>query len=831
MKFRNAIKKIGALVICLAVVVSGMTVLAAGGFDVYGNASFFKGDDGTYTFRTTGDGSIVSDMQIDITKGFEFDLKKLEAGWIEFSFAGNKSDLTGGLLERSLLLYDDGGKLCVQYYRPAFNYCPTVTLDVPTVGKHIIKMHHGDTNWNCFTVDGVGLGGNDAFDDNSVNAINNYNTETGEYEGAHFQILSQYGGTVITGIKQYEPPFKLYGSAAYNHSTETVTTSAEGAVVSNYRVDINKGIEFNLEQIPSGWINISFRADKASFDGGLRSYSVLLRNSNGNLSAQYYTSGYTGNTYDTGLPAIGKHRVSIAGSSAWAAIQVDGIQVGTEDAGSIAGSFNGMSNYNAETKKYEGGYFQILSEKGGLKMSGIKEHFEPFDVKGSATYTVNADSTCNFSTTGTGAIVSNYKVDVTKGIEFNLEQIPDGWINISFRADKASLDGGLPGGVSVLIFNEGGNLKAKYYTSWNYIGQPVDTGLSAIGKHRVSIAGGSEWAAFQIDGALVGTEDAGTIGGSFNGMTNYNAETEKYEGGYFQILSEKGGAVLSGLKEADVDVDIADSDGAISITNTTEAPNFTTAKCITVSAGEQIAVMQKNVMFNGANIDLTVGKKYLLSYCYYVADADSLGGGAHFGFGKAEKIADLDVNDVSVESAPVGKWIRATKVISGSYDLPHNYLTFVTIAAPNDSFKLYIADLKLSEIKEGYSAVAVNYANGDFDVIYGTPGKVANVTLSNAPEGSVALWFNDFNKLNKIDGVTADSFVFPTAGKVSNYLEYNAVIGDTNGDAIIDSVDLVFVRKLLLGAATLKADMVLDTNNDSQINLVDLVKIKKLAIA
>lgn len=86
-------------------------------------------------------------------------------------------------------------------------------------------------------------------------------------------------------------------------------------------------------------------------------------------------------------------------------------------------------------------------------------------------------------------------------------------------------------------------------------------------------------------------------------------------------------------------------------------------------------------------------------------------------------------------------------------------------------------------------------------------------------------------KISNIEGATTTDENFTTGIVVKKEdVDYNLVIlGDPNGDGIINSADLLKIVKHLKGTATLEGTTLraADCNNDGTINSADLLKIVK----
>ena len=69
-----------------------------------------------------------------------------------------------------------------------------------------------------------------------------------------------------------------------------------------------------------------------------------------------------------------------------------------------------------------------------------------------------------------------------------------------------------------------------------------------------------------------------------------------------------------------------------------------------------------------------------------------------------------------------------------------------------------------------------------------------------------------------------------TTGYFSGGFECNVALGDVNGDAIINILDLVQLSNYLLGISTPTYECAADYNQNGEVNILDLVQIANLIL-
>lgn len=82
--------------------------------------------------------------------------------------------------------------------------------------------------------------------------------------------------------------------------------------------------------------------------------------------------------------------------------------------------------------------------------------------------------------------------------------------------------------------------------------------------------------------------------------------------------------------------------------------------------------------------------------------------------------------------------------------------------------------------------------------------------------------------MKKIIAVLIAALTISSFGLIANAEESSYLLGDTNksGEATLNSADLAYLKKVLLGTATDRG--MSDVNEDKDVNIVDLVCLKKL---
>lgn len=137
--------------------------------------------------------------------------------------------------------------------------------------------------------------------------------------------------------------------------------------------------------------------------------------------------------------------------------------------------------------------------------------------------------------------------------------------------------------------------------------------------------------------------------------------------------------------------------------------------------------------------------------------------------------------------------------------------------------------IKLTDGTQGY--VASEYLKKTGEATPEEPPKDPEVKLDNCKIDEDKLIIAPGTTLDKIEGATLEGNVLGTGAKITvKGTTYIVTIkGDTNGDGIINSADLLKVVKHLTGASTLDGAYLKasDCNGDGTINSADLLKIVK----
>ena len=629
-----------------------------------------------------------------------------------------------------------------------------------------------------------------------------------------------------------------YGGAVFSSESDGTytfgTVGQGGAVVYGWQLDITRGLELNIENWDAGWIMISFASAKNALKGTYASEgepTILLGNANGKLQTQYWNGSAALATEVIQSDALGKHLIKFNAFGNYYYFNVDGIDVCRAASFGKAG-LDAVNNYDTAAGIAKGAYLQIFTESSGVSITGLKENYYPFTANNYAEYSKESDNTYSFENCGgSGAIISNWRTDVTAGIELNINNFGLGWIMVSFAQNVSDLNGSFPSvsTPTLLLANIEGKLQTQYWNGSAALATTL-TDFPAIGNHTVSIMRGVDgYYRFAIDGNEV-CYAASFDKASINSINNYNEQTGKSGGAYFQIFAEKHGAKITGIKSADtaleIPLNIADSQNEnvkMSVSSVNYGKNGK-ADDFKINADGQDVLFRSDVQSNGCNQSIFNNKKYILKYSYRIKNSACANKKSGFGFGIKN-----DCFDVNVTDAPEGKWMQIVKEFNSS-EISDNYIVFSLFAASGDSYNVQIADIELTELRKGFSAFAINYSDGSFEIKCGVAGEKADITAFSMLNPQASLWFYDCEYKNRINSTSLENMSFPQDGKLVNLYEYFAVRGDSDGDCLISVNDLIFLRKVLLSVENETDKISLDMNNDKLIGLIDLVKLKKKII-
>ena len=580
-KKKKITNKLKALLICAIIIVSNFTVMmnvfALEGFDTFGSASYKKENDGTYTFETSADtAAVISDWKLEAVSGLELQIENFGKGWIMVSFAQNKSDLNGGFptsATPTLLLADASGKLQAQYWNGSQALATTVT-NFSSTEKHTVGFVRGGDSYYRFAIDGNLVCGAASFDENSIKSINNYNSQTEEFDGAYFQLFAEKSGAKISNIKQAveaqsNEPFKKNGGAVYsdNVGSYSFSTSSGGAIISNWQLDATLGLEMNIGDFGKGWIMVSFAEKKSHLNGSYPSVStptLLLADMEGKLQAQYWNGSQALATTLTELPATGKHTIYLEKQGSIYRFCIDETTV------CFAASFgtdtvDKINNYNSQTQSSAGAYFQIFAEKAGVSISNIKAKTKA-DTSGDFigkkfSFEKDENGAYDISIDAEGVAKSTWQADITKGLDFNLNSLPSGWLMFTLCTDYNNLANGGFGEdasdkISFLLRNNNGKLGVSLFnnqTNQEIAGATYES-LDALGNHTLYAdkfeSGGAEYYGFYIDGVRIipaYSESAEKT----EAINNYNSKTGEFDGAFFRFFAEMGGIKILNIKQSE----------------------------------------------------------------------------------------------------------------------------------------------------------------------------------------------------------------------------------------------------------------------------------------
>lgn len=160
------------------------------------------------------------------------------------------------------------------------------------------------------------------------------------------------------------------------------------------------------------------------------------------------------------------------------------------------------------------------------------------------TYSSNEKGYYDLSLQDGGYARSTWKVDLTSGLIFQMDDFGNGWISLAISGNYWSISDSNLGGSSdeyytLLLRNIDGNLHVSLWDGSNEIAGEKLKGISALGSHILSVKKVTTDAVgiyykLTIDGKIV-VSALSIMESSFNKYNNYNESTGKFDGAYFKF--------------------------------------------------------------------------------------------------------------------------------------------------------------------------------------------------------------------------------------------------------------------------------------------------------
>ena len=547
---------------------------------------FGHSSNGTVYIRDNGWNDIVFNMtyaratsnyKIDLTRGFKW--QYTDAFWgLHFSFLKSADAqpspfrmtwiLNDTDVATDLLFYPDEGRnkvgIATRYDFTGLNdwkgNSPTDLLEM----KFKKEILANEVYYRLYIND---EGAYICYSEAEFNELNNYNTETGKFEGCYLSVFSE-GGAGAFGlyanrdtIPTDRPFVGTNCTVAQTKAPYKLTIDASKAAKSTFTMDLVKGFSFNLSDWPKSgcnWVTVgmagSYWLMNMEADGSdENTYSIKLNNENGKIVAKMGNSTPT----STGLSITEDHTVSFKYEGG----AVDGYRAYIDDVplqgdGSVipVDKFKEVNNYYSETDKFSGAFIRFASDS----VFTIK------NIKGITPAEKFVNTTAGFSYqysngiydmtySGEDTATATWGTDLTKGILFKLNELTnnaDEYVELAFMGSYD--DNTSTFGKSIRLRQKDGRLYASVWdgstesletdftTPFNETHILKATPITSMGitTYRITIDGRDFAGLFSIKES------------DFKKFTNFNKATISFNGANIKITAS-GGAEISAFAPAD----------------------------------------------------------------------------------------------------------------------------------------------------------------------------------------------------------------------------------------------------------------------------------------
>ncbi|MBR4073465.1 MAG: hypothetical protein IKK24_05920, partial [Clostridia bacterium] len=384
------------------------------------------------------------------------------------------------------------------------------------------------------------------------NYYNNYNSQTGEFDGCHLEMLAL--GTPKVGI--WTPTEERFtgsfdGAFSYIENAkgfDDITLGNKGRANSTWQFDFLDGVKFAVDGLEENngndFVTVGFSANlwelrKGNFAGNIDK-SFKLKNVDGKLAISVFNGtqygSYSTLKIDVSKPYTLKAVEVSVGDETLYNFYIGGCEIKefsmTEDE---------FYNFNYAT----GGVYVGFSANTGAELKDVCKAVlgdSPF-IETANFSSVNKNGSYDMKFGGQGIAISNWQTDLTKGIIFSMDDFTndDGtdWLQLVFLADNKKTHEVYP--VGVIIKQRNGQLYAAAtdgFGEWSttFFGPAVGTHLlkavplegSGENFYRLTIDGKDFSGVFAIP-----EQD-------FKNINNHNQTDDTFTGTHIKFMASQG---------------------------------------------------------------------------------------------------------------------------------------------------------------------------------------------------------------------------------------------------------------------------------------------------
>ena len=564
-----------SIVMLLTCLSTGVLSLAEGagsgtGSFILNNADYTELDNGWYdvSFKNTW-GDVIATWQTDLTKGIYFSADNFADNndWLMLIFLNSPSASSAAYASNVKIRHENGRLVCAEHI-PASGY-DAFTTDFGTAEKTHFLQAVPVISENAVTgyricIDGIPFNNNGfIMSVEDFNNFNNYNEETQSFDGCYLRAavmnaprigLALPGEDGFTGSLEDNFTY-IRNSKGY----DDVRLGANGYANSTWQADLNTGVSFTVSSLEENdendWMSVGMSGDpwelrRANAAGELAP-SFRLKNIGGKLAVSCYDGKEYGEYVKLGsVSAAGEHTIKAAaaeqGNETVYKFYIDGHE--------ISGFTVSEAEFNLVNNGTAGAYIGFAANT-GADISDIYRAV-PDDVpfSGSGFVCEQTEEPYTLDITAWSSAFSTWRADLTKGIIFNAEGLPEGgqWISIGLCGNYWTMIADIWGKETesqptIFLRNEGGVLKIGVNKTGTGEWHTMTTGLSVSDTHILSakpaVRDGAEVYEFHIDNVLIDGGDT-EFGGvffiseeNFNILNGYNAVSNTFKGAHVRFVT------------------------------------------------------------------------------------------------------------------------------------------------------------------------------------------------------------------------------------------------------------------------------------------------------